>query len=159
MRRKDRALNTMAECVEVVSRCMVCRLGLWDGNEVYIVPLNFGYTWEDGELVLYFHSAPEGRKLNMMRKFPMVSFEMDCGHHLLPGTVPCRYGYAYESVIGRGRIDFPEKEEDRIAGLQIMMKHQTGRDFSITPEMLKGVIVYRLVVTSFSGKRRSLPSP
>ena len=30
----------------------------------YIVPLNFGYTYEEDVLKLYFHSAGEGRKVD-----------------------------------------------------------------------------------------------
>ena len=39
--------------------CQVCRLGLCDGGEPYVVPLCFGY---DGE-ALYFHAAPDESEL------------------------------------------------------------------------------------------------
>lgn len=43
MRRKDREVTRHGDLMEMVARFKVCRLGLWDGREVYVVPLNFGY--------------------------------------------------------------------------------------------------------------------
>ena len=37
----------------------------------YVVPLNFGYDWED-KLVFYFHCAHEGYKLDLLHKNPHV---------------------------------------------------------------------------------------
>ena len=95
MRRKDREVTDAAALRAIVQACDCCRLGLVDEDGVAcIVPLNFGYTEEDGQPVLYFHSAREGHKLTLLRKNPVVGFEMDTGHGLLPGT-------------GRGTIPLP----------------------------------------------------
>ena len=47
---------------EVIARAPVCRLALSDNGEPYVVPMNFGYS--DG--VLYFHGAPNGRKIDII---------------------------------------------------------------------------------------------
>lgn len=57
MRRKDREVIRHADLLDMVARFKVCRLGLWDGREVYVVPLNFGYEERDGSLNL-FSTAP-----------------------------------------------------------------------------------------------------
>lgn len=44
------------------------RLAMTDGLNPYIIPLNYGYTYEDGKLVIYFHCAKEGRKLDILKK-------------------------------------------------------------------------------------------
>lgn len=43
MRRKDREVTRHGDLLGMIARFKVCRLGLWDGREVYVVPLNFGY--------------------------------------------------------------------------------------------------------------------
>ena len=62
MRRKDREISDYSEIIRIIESCSVCRLGLMDENEAYIVPMNFGYIVENKDLTLYFHSAKEGRK-------------------------------------------------------------------------------------------------
>ena len=101
MRRKDREVTRHGDLMEMVARFKVCRLGLWDGREVYVVPLNFGYEEKNGSLSLFFHCAREGRKLDILQNRPEVSFEMDGDHVLLEGDAPCRYSYAYGCVMGR----------------------------------------------------------
>ena len=66
MRRKDREISDYSEIIRIIESCSVCRLGLMDENEAYIVPMNFGYIVENKELTLYFHSAKEGRKIDLM---------------------------------------------------------------------------------------------
>ena len=106
MRRKDREVTRHGDLMEMVARFKVCRLGLWDGREVYVVPLNFGYEEKNGSLSLFFHCAREGRKLDILQNRPEVSFEMDGDHVLLEGDVPCRYSYAYGCVMGHGVVEF-----------------------------------------------------
>ena len=60
MRRKDREVTDPAAIDEIIRRCDCCRLGLRDGDEVYIVPLNFGFFVDDSVRKLYFHSATRG---------------------------------------------------------------------------------------------------
>lgn len=128
MRRKDREVTRHGDLMEMVARFKVCRLGLWDGREVYVVPLNFGYEEKNGSLSLFFHCAREGRKLDILQNRPEVSFEMDGDHVLLEGDVPCRYSYAYGCVMGRGVVEFLREDEEKMHALRRIMLHQTGRE-------------------------------
>ena len=64
MRRHEKAITDRAAIEAVIRRADVCRLGLSDAGHPYIVPVNFGY--EDG--VIFVHSAPEGRKIDICFK-------------------------------------------------------------------------------------------
>ena len=64
MRRKDCEITDRAEIEAILKKALVCRIGLADGGEPYIVPLSFGY--EDG--AVYLHSAVEGKKIAMLQK-------------------------------------------------------------------------------------------
>ena len=51
MRRKDREITGLAEIMEILSRCQVCRLGMCQKGMPYVVPLNFGVEREGERLV------------------------------------------------------------------------------------------------------------
>ncbi|MFR6041635.1 MAG: pyridoxamine 5'-phosphate oxidase family protein, partial [Dysosmobacter welbionis] len=82
MRRKDRAVTDPAKIRAVLAECQVCRLGLRDGDRVYVVPLNFGLAEREGKQFLYFHGAKEGRKADLIRQGGCACFEMDTGYRL-----------------------------------------------------------------------------
>ena len=48
MRRKDREVTDAGKIREAIEASHCCRLGFYDEGEVYIVPMNFGYT-DEGE--------------------------------------------------------------------------------------------------------------
>ncbi|MDR1835746.1 MAG: pyridoxamine 5'-phosphate oxidase family protein [Fusobacteriaceae bacterium] len=159
MRRKDRQITEVGEILAILNQCKVCRLAMVDEGTPYIVPLNFGYTFAEGRLVLYFHSAKSGRKIDILRKNNSAVFEVDCEHRLVEGDIACEYGFAFASVIGFGKISFLETKEEKIHGLNALMKHQTGtdREFHYEDARLMNVAVYKLAVGEFSAKRKVLP--
>ncbi|MDR2089589.1 MAG: pyridoxamine 5'-phosphate oxidase family protein, partial [Clostridiales Family XIII bacterium] len=57
MRRKDKEITDVNEKLEILQKNKVCRLALSESDRPYIVPLNYGYSFENGALTLYFHGA------------------------------------------------------------------------------------------------------
>lgn len=153
MRRKDRQVTDLAEIRAIIDRCKVCRLGFQDVSGAYIVPLNFGYTYDDEKFTFYFHSAREGRKIDLLKRGGPIGFELDCSHDLIEGNEACAYGYRFESVIGTGHAFILEEESEKAYALQQLMLHQTGKNFTFTPEMTRTVTVFALLVDSFTCKR------
>ena len=76
--RREREVTDLNEIKAILDKCMIVHLGLVDGDEPYVVPLNYGYTMDNGKLTLYMHGARTGYKLDLMRANPKVFFEMDC---------------------------------------------------------------------------------
>ena len=66
MRQKNREITDFNEKIEVMKKCDVCRLALNDDGYPYIIPLNFGMSVEGKKVTLYFHSALEGYKVDLM---------------------------------------------------------------------------------------------
>jgi nitroimidazol reductase NimA-like FMN-containing flavoprotein (pyridoxamine 5'-phosphate oxidase superfamily) len=161
IRRKDREISGIEEQLAVIKKYKVCRLGMSEDRRPYIVPLNYGYEYTDQGLVLYFHSAHEGRKMDILKKNPQVCFEIDGEHALIAGEAACEYGYAYESLIGFGVVEFLAGDGEKARGLNCLMRHQTGmdRDFVFDEGHLRGVEVYALKVRALSGKRRAAGAP
>ena len=49
---------------EILDTARVLHLGLSVNDEPYVVPMNYGYTHENGNLVIYLHSALRGRRMD-----------------------------------------------------------------------------------------------
>ena len=155
MRRKDREVLDEVKIDKFIRNCDCCRIGFYDkeNNEVYIVPLNFGYSHVDNKRVFYFHGAKEGRKIDLISKTKKVSFEMDSNHELIVGKMACNYSERYQSVMGTGLISFVEDKDEKIAALNEIMFQSTGKkDWEFPEPMLNAVAVFKIEVTSLSCK-------
>ena len=153
MRRSDREIVDSGKMDEIISRCHCCRLGFYDGEEVYIVSLNFGFCRQERNRHFYFHSAKEGRKIELITKAPKVSFELDTGYALQPGETACQHSARYQSVMGVGRVSLVEDAREKEAALQLIMQHNTGKgDWAFSPAMLDCVCVFQLEVEKISCK-------
>jgi len=160
MTRREQELTDRGAILDILDRCKVVHLGLVDGDEPYVVPMNYGYTMDDnGKLSLYIHGATKGRKLDVMRKNPKVFIEMECDIEPFAGDVACRYGMAYKSLMGRGKAVFVEEPADKIKALSILMKTQTGMDFDFTEKLVKVVSIIRIDVEEYTAKGRKKPQP
>ena len=153
MRRAERQVADEAGIRAILDRCQVCRLALWDEEGPYIVPLSYGYRWEDGGLKLYFHCAREGRKLDALRRNPRAAFEMDADYAVVGAESACGYTCTYQSVTGTGTLRVVENPQEACDALTCLMRRQTGNDFSFIPAMLGGVCVLCLDVERVCGKR------
>ena len=155
MRRKDREITRIEDILSIVDRAKVLRLGLFDDNFPYIVPLHFGYEYAEGKLIFYMHSAKEGHKLDLIRRNQNVCIELDCDTELIPGgDIPCSYSSSFASLIGRGLAEIVDDEQEKVRGLYLLMKNQTGREFEITTQMASAVAVIKVVVCDFSAKSK-----
>ena len=155
MRRKDREVLDEVKIDKFIRDCDCCRIGFYDkeNDEVYIVPLNFGYSNVDNKRVFYFHGAKEGRKIDLISKTKKVSFEMDSNHELIVGKMACNYSERYQSVMGTGLISFVEDKDQKIAALNEIMFQSTGKkDWDFPEPMFNGVVVFKIEVTSLSCK-------
>lgn len=82
-----------------------------------------------------------------------VCVELECDVELISGEdIPCKYGSTFASVIGKGHAEILEDEQEKITGLKLLMKNQTGRDFEIDERMANTVGVIKVTVHSFTAK-------
>ncbi len=155
--RRELQITELNEIISILDKSVIVHLGLVDGDEAYVVPMNYGYIMEGEKLTLYLHGAAEGRKIDLMRKNPKVFFEMECDLQPFEGKTACHYGIAYASLMGRGRAEILEDIEEKKKGLSVLMKTQTEKDFEFTDKMAAVVSVIRIDVTEYTAKRRPLP--
>ena len=157
MTKRERQVTDMGEILHILDTGKVLRLGLAVDDEPYVVPMNYGYTMEQGKLTFYLHSALQGRKLDMMRRNPRVFFEIDCDLQPFEGRVACQYGLVYSSVMGRGTARIIEDVEEKKQAMSLLMKTQTGKDFSFEDRLVSIVAVVRIDVEEYTAKHRPLP--
>lgn len=149
MRRTEKEIKDRQTIESILERAKVCRLGLCSDGVPYVVPLSFGY--EDHRL--YFHSAPEGRKIEIIEENPNVCFEVDVDEEYVPADVPCDWTVRYRSVIGFGKACLLEDAEEKRKALDVILGHYARGPFEYAEGALDKVAVIEVEVESLTGKQ------
>ena len=157
MTKRELQITDEGQIKGILDTAKVLHLGLCVDNEPYVVPMNYGYTMEDGKLTLYLHCAVRGKKLDMMRANPNVCFELDCDWVPFEGEKPCQYGLAYSSVMGRGTAQIVEDVSEKMKAMTVLMKTQTAKDFEFNERLVSIVTVIRIDVAEYTAKHRPIP--
>jgi hypothetical protein len=150
MRRNDKAISDPHIIREILRGSQICRIAMIDGDMPYIVPLNYGYD----DHALYFHAAPEGRKIDLIRKNSRVCFEIEEGYALIRHEEPCGWTSRYRSVIGYGKIEILTGLEEKISGLDRIMAHHGHTGHSQYPKAsLEKMVILRLTIEQLTAKQ------
>ena len=150
MRRKDREITDRNAINEIISRCKVCRIALCDNGQPYVLPLNFGY---DGKH-LYFHSAHEGKKIEIIKQNNRVGFEFDILHEIIMSENPCEWGAKYESVVGTGMAEFIESRQEKAKALECILAQYGGSSSEFRKSSLSSVTIIRVTIVTITGKEK-----
>jgi hypothetical protein len=139
---------TDPESIEAwIAQEQIIRVAFYDEGEIYIVPVNYGYLCENGKYTFYFHGAKAGRKYELSKREPCVGFEIDGNYKLLERACACDFSAAFQSVIGTGTLHLVKDIEEKIRGLQAMMRQATQKsEWNYSAKMLEAVAVFRLDV-------------
>ena len=159
MRRKDREIKDIGDIEEILRLCKTCHVAMVDNGSPYVVPLSYGYRiLADNALELYFHSALDGKKLDILKRNNNVCFEMAREGMPVQSETPCNSGYYYSSIIGFGQALFIEDVGEKCKALSIMFNHQSGREVIFTAEQAQSVCVFKVVSKDFTGKKKPRPN-
>ena len=150
MRRKEKQITDPDLLQAIIRKATVCRIALAEDNVPYIVPVNFGYR--DG--CLFFHSAPEGRKIDMLRSNDTVCFEMEVDTELVRGEKPCKWTMKYQSLIGYGKAVVIEEPQAKKDALDVIMAHYgAGPDLEYPDSVMDKFVIVKITVQSMTGKK------
>lgn len=149
MRRKEKEIQDKSKIEEILKNARVCRLAMVDGNEPYIVPMNFGYS----ENCLYFHSAAQGRKIDLLKKNPNICFEVDELIALKKASQACDWGASFKSVIGTGTASLVNTPDEKKNALDVIMAQYSKRSFIYPEDMLEKTAVIRVDILQMTGKQ------
>jgi hypothetical protein len=149
MRRKDQEINDIAAMEEIIHKAQVCRLALSKNGHPYIVPLCFGYK----DNSLYFHSARQGKKLEILKKNNNVCFEIDIDRELVKGKKACNCSMKYRSVIGFGKAELIEDIEQKRRALNIIMQNYYEGFFKYQEESINNTVIIKVEIETMTGKK------
>ena len=149
MRRKEKEITDRAVIESIILRSSVCRLALSEDSRPYIVPLCFGYK----DNTLYFHSAREGKKLDILSKNNKVCFEFDIDHEIVEAKDACKWGMKYRSVIGYGKASVIDDPESKRRAFNIIMQHYADSSFTYAEAVLKDTVIIKVEIESMGGKK------
>lgn len=153
MRRKERQVTDEFQIKDFILSEEILRIGFYDKDEIYIVPVNYGFSYNNEKYIFYFHGAKAGRKYELAKLNPKVGFEIDGKYSLVTGDIACDYTAYYQSVIGNGILSIVENTEEKILALNSIMYQTTKKsEWSYSSKMLDAVAIFKLEVEKISCK-------
>lgn len=155
MRRAEREMQDEQEISQLLNRGKILRLAIPDPSSIapYLVPVNYGYTWEEGQLTLFFHSASAGRKYELLKNGAIVGFELDAGYLLREGATACSYSCRFESIIGTGSVRLLTAEEERLGAIRCLMRCLCGKEPPVEERALSKTAVFAVDALEWAAKR------
>jgi uncharacterized protein len=154
VRRKEREITNSDEMRQVLKVTKYVTLALCMDNEPYLVALSHGY--DEDKNCLYFHCAPEGKKLVYAAANPQV-----WGQAVLDFGVTDECEYAYTCVHFSGKLclitDVTEKKHAMEALVRQVSLNPEAKLAKIKPEKLATTTMGRIDITYMSGKKHQAP--
>ncbi len=150
MRRSEKAVTKADELYRIIDSCDFCRIGMINETFPYIVPVCFIRRGND----LFFHSANEGLKTELLKKNPDTCFEMEYNVAVIPSENPCRWGVRYKSIIGTGRASFVDNPAEKEQVLTALMRKYGGMNdsFFFDQVSIDATAIVRITIISLTGK-------
>lgn len=153
MRRNDRAQDRNF-ALSLIDRCTHGVMALSTGEDTpYCLPLSFARIGD----VLYFHCAKEGRKVDLLRRFPQVclTFVGDDRPVFIP---PAMYSTYFQSAIVIGTASEVVDSEEKIQALQALCQKLTPDNMdafeTAVAQSLTVTAVWRVHIEDISGKAK-----
>jgi [ribosomal protein S5]-alanine N-acetyltransferase len=150
MRKSNQEITDKRVIEEILGGSQICRLAMNDNGTPYLLPFNYGYA--NG--YIYIHSAPSGRKIEVLEKDPGVCFEIEQKTEILSADTPCKWSTLYRSVIGYATVEILNEPEAKTAALAIIMAqhgHTAGSEFE--KKQVDSVLILKLHIESITGKQ------
>jgi len=143
------------EIEKLLRKEVVGRIGCSDGQMVYVVPISYHY---DGEYV-YCHTH-EGMKLDIMRRNPVVCFEVDKLHDMANWQSVVAHGRFEELTDPALRQDALRKLHERVLPVISSETTHLSPDCPFAPAELNKIsgVTFRVRLGEKSGRYEKSPS-
>jgi nitroimidazol reductase NimA-like FMN-containing flavoprotein (pyridoxamine 5'-phosphate oxidase superfamily) len=150
MRRKEKEIKSKSEIKSIINSGQVCRVAFSLNDEPYIVPMYYGYK----DNSLFFHSAKEGKKIDIIKKNNQVCFEIDINHSIINTSVPCNWKNSYSCVIGFGKAKLVESYTEKVKALNYIIDHYSkGTIYEIPKENVLKTAIIKIEIEEITGKK------
>ena len=154
LRRKDKEIIDQSEIKKILKSCRYVTLAMSFNDKPYLVTLNHGFDEKNN--CIYFHCAAEGRKIEILKKNPIVWGQAfidlgyqkgECEHH-------------YESVQFEGKVSFVEGKNEKHKAIKFLIEQLEDEPdkvldnhFKTSLERLNKIKMGKIDITFLSGKR------
>ncbi len=150
MRKTNQEISDKSILEDILKQSGICRIAMIDSELPYILPFNYGYE----NNYIYIHSAPKGKKIDLLRKNPRVCFEIEQHVEIVINEKACKWATTYRSIVGYGTVsiltDFLQKQK----GLEIIMRHNGApASISFDKKQVDSVVVLQLSIDKLTGKQ------
>jgi hypothetical protein len=154
LRKTEKAMPERADQLAVLHSQKFLTMALANEDEPYLTTMN--YAFSEPENCFYVHCAPEGKKIDFLRRNPRFWGQVvqdrgyaagDCSHN-------------YRSVMFEGQVEFVETEPEMRRALELMIDQLEPEPQKVKGTLagkLEGVAVLRLRVESMTGKQSPAP--
>mgnify|MGYP005839130177 CR=1 FL=1 len=135
----------------LIKECKFCHLAIFDEQAPYILGMNFGYK----DKTLYFHSAKEGKKIELLRKNNSVSvfFTTQTEIFYRHEHVACSWRQRYKSVQALGKVFFIDQFEQKVEAMSLFMQNfRSNFEFQFSKPSINNIIVFKVEIESWSGR-------
>lgn len=127
MRQKGREVADRAIIRAMLDEMDTIYVGMRDEPAPYVVPLNFGYEFED-DLIFYFHCARAGYKLELLAADPHVCVTASRFISYAEGSVKGHL-HDFRSVIARGVASPIDPTTDEFERAHLLLLRHNRREF------------------------------
>jgi nitroimidazol reductase NimA-like FMN-containing flavoprotein (pyridoxamine 5'-phosphate oxidase superfamily) len=153
VRRKDREI-TDSDALKVLKSTKYVTIALCMDNKPYLVSLSHGYY--EAQNCVYFHCAPEGKKLMYMQANNEV-----WGQAVQDYGVTDECDYAYTSVHFEGKVFLIDDLSEKRHAMEVMVRQLSANPEAklakIKPEKLAKTTMGRIDISYMTGKKHQNP--
>ena len=152
MRKANQEITDPKILETILKKATIARLAMVDNGMPYLLPFNFGYA----DSCIYIHSAPAGKKIEVLNQNPQVCFEVEDEVKIIEDEIACKWSCLYRSVIGFGSVEFVTEFDEKVRALDIIMQqHGAPGKMSFDPKEVEFVMVLKLNINALTGKQSS----
>ena len=155
VRRKEREITDTAEMRQVLKATKYVTVALCMNNEPYLVALSHGY--DEVNNCLYFHCAPEGKKLVYAQANNRV-----WGQSVQDFGVTTECDYAYTCVHFSGTLSLVNSAEEKWHGMEVLVRqvapNPEAKLAQLKPEKVNRTTIGKIDIHYLSGKKHQ-PKP
>ena len=152
MRKANQEITDKSIIEEILKQSAICRIGMIDNGLPYVLPFNYGY--KDNRI--YIHCAVAGKKIDILRKNPVVCFEIEGKAELVKNDKACKWATTYRSIVGYGTVEIITDFFQKQKGLEIIMAHNGAPELTdFNSKQINSMLILRLEIKRLAAKQSS----
>lgn len=143
----------------IIERNTIATVCFHDEPYPYCTPMNYGFEWEEGKLVFYFHMAPQGHRVNLIHQNNkvMLNIRESLDRHGFKAYRDGHYDYRSVNVFGKAKIiTLYDQPNEFLKGLQLLQKNNMNREpiKKVAPAMNYRLNVLKITTDYVVGKAK-----